>query len=194
KAAGLDLRPQGSRRAAANSVAGRRIDRPGHITPFRKVLRQPLGRIVPLSKRPPTLPFARPRNVTRSLAVTRLPTHTDLGERRGISVVRHIIVLANAGRVALRAHEVPVLVQLRPMQNVIVLDLLVRVEVKPSLAALLLRTTVHGDRQRLQPTIGKLNQILLERIDAEGVLDLEDAERSIRSVSLDEELSVFAEE
>src|SRR5262245_38677155 len=30
KAAGLDLRSQGSRRAAANSVAGRGIDRPGH--------------------------------------------------------------------------------------------------------------------------------------------------------------------
>src|SRR5262245_62179575 len=80
------------------------------------------------------------------------------------------------------------------MQNVIVLDLLARVEVKPALAALLLRATVPGNRQRLQPTVGKLDQILLERIDAEGVFDLEGAERSVRPVGLDEEFAVFAEE
>src|SRR5262249_37859636 len=53
---------------------------------------------------------------------------------------------------------------------------------------------VPGDRQHLQPTIGKLDQILLERIDAEGVFDLENAERAIRPVGLNEEFSVLAEE
>src|SRR5262245_41448470 len=80
------------------------------------------------------------------------------------------------------------------MQNVVVLDLLIRVEVKPALAALSLRPAVPGDRQRLQPAVGKLNQILLERIDAEGVFDLEGAGRSVRPIRLDEEFAAFAEE
>ncbi len=194
EAAGFDLRPQDSRRAAANGIAGHGIDRPGRITPFRKVFRQPLGRNDQLSKRPPGFLIARPGDVTRSLAVTRLAADADLGKRRGISVVLGVVVLAHAGRVALRAHEVPVLVQLGPMQDVIVLDLLVRVEMKPALAALLLWAAVPGDRQRLQPTVGKLDQILLQRIDAEGVFDLKYAERAVRPVGFDEESSVLAKE
>src|SRR5262249_40232965 len=122
KAAGLDLRPQGSRRTAANGITGRGIDRPVGITPFSQALRQPHGRIVNPSERPPALPFARPSDVTRTLAVTRLAADADLGKRRGILVVHGIIVLAHAGRMTLRAHVVPILVQLRPMQYVVVLD------------------------------------------------------------------------
>src|SRR5262249_43304667 len=161
---------------------------------FGKVLRQALAWIVPLSKRPPALSLARPSDVARSLAVTRLAADADLGKRCGIPVVHGVIVLANASRVALRAHVVPVLVQLGPMQDVVVLDHLVGVEMKPALAALLLWAAVPGDRQRLQPAIGKFNQILLERIDAEGVFDLVGVERAIRPVGLDEEFSVLAEE
>ena len=76
-------------------------------------------------------------------------TDTDLGERRGILVGLGIIILANASRMAIRAHVIPVLIQLGPMQRVVVLDLLVRVEVKPALAPLLLWAAVPGDRQRL---------------------------------------------
>src|SRR5215470_2033192 len=192
--AGLDLRPQGSRGVAANGVTSRWIDRPGRITPFSQALRQPHGRIVGRSEPPPALPFARPGDVTGALAVARLAANTDLGKRRGISVVDGIIVLADARRVALGARVVPILIQLRPVQNVVVLDLLVRVEVKPALAALLLWAAVPGDRQRLQPAIGKLNQILLQWIDPEGVFDFENPELSVRPVGLDQEFPVIAEE
>src|SRR5262249_20437166 len=101
---------------------------------------------------------------------------------------------AHAGRVAPGAHEVPVLVQLGPMQDVVVLNLLVRIEVKPPLPALLLRSAVPGDRQRLQPAVGKFDEVLLQRLDAEGVLYLERGELAVRAIGLDEKLSVLAEE
>ena len=71
---------------------------------------------------------------------------------------------------------------------------LVRVEVEPALPALVGRPAVPGDRQRLQAAIGKLDQVLLQRIEAEGVLHLEDGELAVGTVGLDEELAVLAKE
>ncbi len=65
---------------------------------------------------------------------------------------------------------------------------------EPALAALLLRPAVPGDRQRLQAAVGELDQILLQRVDAEGVLHLERGELAVRPVGLDQELAVLAEE
>ena len=126
--------------------------------------------------------------------MTRLAAHADLREARGKAIVGRVIVLAHAGRMALRAHEVPVLVQLGPVQNVVVLDLLVRIEMKPALAAFVLRPAVPGDRQRLQPAVRELDEILLQRIDAECVLHLERGELAVGTVGLDQELPVLAEE
>ena len=80
------------------------------------------------------------------------------------------------------------------MQDVVVPDLLVRIEMEPALAALVLRPAVPGDRQRLQAAVGKLDQILLQRIDAERVLHLERGELAVGAVGLDQEFSVLAEE
>jgi len=80
------------------------------------------------------------------------------------------------------------------MQDVIVPDRLVGVEVEPALAAFILRPRVPGDRQRLDTAIRELDQVLLQRVDAEGVLDLEGRELSVRPVGLDLELIAFAEE
>ena len=74
------------------------------------------------------------------------------------------------------------------------LDLLVRIEMEPALAALLLWAAVPGDRQRLQPAVGKLDQILLQRVEAERVLDLERGELAVGPIGLDQELPVLAEE
>jgi hypothetical protein len=79
------------------------------------------------------------------------------------------------------------------MQFVVVADFLLRIKVEPALAALVLRPGVPGDRQRLQPAIGKLDEILLERIDAERVFDLKDGELAVRPVGLNLVLSVLAE-
>ena len=46
---------------------------------------------------------------------------------------------------ALGAHEVPVLIEPGPVQHVVVLDLLIGIEMKPFLAALVLRPAVPGD-------------------------------------------------
>src|SRR4029434_2239387 len=95
---------------------------------------------------------------------------------------------------ALGAHKIPILVEPGPVQNVVVFDLFVRIEVEPTLSAFMLWPTVPGDGKRLQASIGKLNQVLLKRIDAEGKFHLEGRQLAVRSVGLDEALSVLAEE
>ena len=95
---------------------------------------------------------------------------------------------------ALGALEVPGLVDAGPVQRVAGLELLVGVEVEPALAALVLRPAVPGDAQRLHPAVGKGDQVLLQRRDAEGVADLEVGELAVRAVGIDQELAVAPEE
>ena len=123
-----------------------------------------------------------------------LAADADLRERCGKAIGRRIVVLAHAGRMTFGAHEVPVLVQLGPVQDVVVTDLLVRIEVEPALAALCLRSAVPGHRQGLQAAVGKLDQVLLQRIDAEGVFDLESGKLAIGSVGFDQKFAVVAKE
>ena len=65
---------------------------------------------------------------------------------------------------------------------------------EPALAALVLRPAVPGDTERLHPTVREGDQILLQRVDAEGVADLEVGELAVRPVGIDEELVVPFEE
>src|SRR5207342_2091421 len=81
-----------------------------------------------------------------------------------------------------------------PVQHVVVLDLLVRIEMKPALAAPVLRSAVPGERQGLEAPIGKLDQILLQWLDAERVLDLKRRQPAVGPIGLDEKLSILAEE
>ena len=105
--------------------------------------------------------FLRPADMARSGAVAGLAAHVDLRKRGRIAIVCRIIILAHAGRMALRAHKIPILVQLGPVQNIVVLDLLVRVEMEPAVTSLLFRPAVPGDRKRLNASIWKLDQVLL---------------------------------
>jgi len=75
------------------------------------------------------------------------------------------------GGVAVRAHVAPVQVRPRPMEHVAVAHRVVRMQVHPALTALLLGAAVPTDVERLQTPTGKLDQVLLQREDAEGVLD-----------------------
>ena len=118
----------------------------------------------------------------------------DFGPNRGKAIARRVVVLAHAGRVALGAHEIPVLVQLRPMQNIIMADFLIGIEVEPALATLVFCTAIPGDRQGLQPSVRERNQVLLQRIDAKSVFDLECGELAVRSVRLDKEAAILAKE
>src|SRR5258708_9209592 len=99
--------------------------------------------------------------MARSLPVARLATDADLGEGRCEPVVCRVVILPNAGRMALGAHEVPVLVEFCPMQHIVVTDFLLRIEVKPTLTASVLCPAVPRDGQRLQSAVRKLNAVLL---------------------------------
>ena len=75
------------------------------------------------------------------------------------------------------------------MEHVTSRRLLVGVEVEP---ASTLR--VPRDRERLEPAAGLRDEVLLERMDAEGVGDVEVGDGSVGSVGVDDELPVAAEE
>src|ERR1700683_3652457 len=146
------------------------------------------------SERPPTLLVACPGNVARALAVTGLAAHTDLGKAGVEAVLGRIVIFLHAGRMTLGAHEIPILVQFGPMQNIVVLDLLVRVKMEPALATPLLRSGIPCDGQRLNAAIGKFDQVLLQRRDAKRVFHLECRKLAVWIVGLDQVLSVLAEE
>ncbi len=80
------------------------------------------------------------------------------------------------------------------MQRIVVADMLIRIEVEPALAALLLRAAVPSDGQRLHAAVRKLDEILLQGLEPERVLHLERTELAVRAVGLDEELAVLFEE
>jgi len=65
---------------------------------------------------------------------------------------------------------------------------------KPTLPASLLRSRIPRNRQSLKSTAGQLDEILLQRLDAERVADLEIRELSIRAVCADKELAIALEE
>src|SRR5262249_24231423 len=109
-AAGLDLLAHRGGRGIAPSVAGRWVDPPADTGPLIEGTDEPLPRVVVSAEGPPALPRARPSDVARALPVTGLAADADLGPGGGEAIGCRVVVLAHAGRVALRAHEVPVLV------------------------------------------------------------------------------------
>src|SRR5262245_54097281 len=99
--------------------------------------------------------------MARARAVARLATHVDLRPARIESISRRVVVLPDARRMAVGAHEVPVLRRTCPVELVVVRDAIGRVKMKPTLAALRRRTRIPGDRKRLHPSIRKIDQVLL---------------------------------
>ena len=126
--------------------------------------------------------------------MTGLAADADLGPGGVKAVGVSVVILAHAGRVALGAHEVPILIELGPMQHVVVADVFVGIEMEPALAAVSLRPRIPGQRQRLHAPVGKLDEILLQWIEAESVFHLESRQLAVGTVGLDEELTVLLEE
>ena len=172
--------------AAARRVAGRRVDAPADAAPLVQLYRQPLARIGGLA--------VGPRDVRRAGAVTRFAADRDLVPVRREGVLGRVVAFGDLARVTVRAHEVPVLRAPRPVQFVAEIDLLVRVLPEPALAAGFLGPRIPGQRERLQAPARQLDQVLLQRLDAEGVLDLEVGELAVGAVGADEELAVAREE
>ncbi len=95
----------------------------------------------------------------------------ELGPGGLVAVRGCLVSLAQSCRVALRAHRVPTLVGAGPVERIARRDLLVRIEMEPAPPSPLGGPAVPGPAQRLQPAAGKLDEVLLQRLDTEGVAD-----------------------
>ncbi|MNO93085.1 hypothetical protein D3C76_846750 [compost metagenome] len=133
--------------------------------------------------------FRRPFQVIGGRAVTGLATDAEAVPLAVEGVFRGIEIALVAGGVALDAHEVGVLAGLAPVQRVLEGHALARVEMKP---AVLLG--IPGDAQGLQATVAHLDQVLLQRCDAEGVGDLEVGVLAVDAGGVDPESVVLSRE
>src|SRR5512143_1405842 len=95
---------------------------------------------------------------------------------------------------AIGAHKVQVFLRERPVQLVVVRDSLVRIKVEPTLPAGLFGARVPRDRQRLNSTVRKLDEVLLQRRDTEGVLDLKICLFAVATLGVDEKFLAPLEE
>ncbi len=94
--------------------------------------------------------------------------NVDLGPAGFVVIFRFQIILLQLGGVAFCTHVIPVLGDRGPMKGVVVSDLLIRIKMKPSLSSLLGGPCVPGKTQSLVAASRKLNEVLLERFDAEA--------------------------
>ena len=134
-AAGFNFRPQKIDWKIAPHVPAGWIMRPYDPFPLVQASEQALAAILLPTERPPALLCAGPGDVVGPLPMTGLAAHADLGPRRCVAVAFGVVILPQSGRMTLGAHEVPVLIKLRPMQNVVVPDIFTGIEMKPALPA-----------------------------------------------------------
>ena len=113
---------------------------------------------------------------------------------RRIGVAGCVVVALEFRRVAVGAHPVPVLAQAGPVQRILVGDAIVGIEVKPASATLLLRSRIPCDRQRLHAPVRKSDEILLQRIHAERIENLEVGHLAVLAIRGHEKLPVAPEE
>src|SRR3989449_11258179 len=95
----------------------------------------------------------------------------DFRPCRGIAILGQIVILTQVRRVALGTHVVPGLVSRRPVERVGVRHLLVWIEMKPLLAALLSGSRIPGETKALKAAVWKRHEVLLQRGDAECIRD-----------------------
>jgi hypothetical protein len=95
---------------------------------------------------------------------------------------------------AIGTHVVPSEVPACPVPGVIGGNCLFGVKVEPALATDLFWPRVPGDRQGLIATTGKGDQVLLQRINTEGVGDRIFLLPAIGSICANEEAAIFSEE
>src|SRR5262245_62094295 len=123
----------------------------------------------------------------RSRTVARFAAHTQF-RPGGIERLRaRVVPLAEIGRVAVRAHEVPVLPEPGPVQWIGRRDPLAGIQVEPPLSPGGFWPGIPGNAQRLQAPARHRYQILLERIESEGVADFEVSEFTVAAVGTDVE-------
>ena len=87
-----------------------------------------------------------PFKMSRARAMAGFATDVDLTPLGPEPIRVRIVVFPQVGGVTIRAHEVPVLRRAGPVQFVVVRDPVLGIEVKPALAAGILRPRVPRDR------------------------------------------------
>src|SRR5215831_8359505 len=127
-------------------------------------------------------------------SVARLAGHMDIGPAGRVTIGGEVVVLLQIGGVATGALVIPGLVAPGPMQPIAGRQFPVGIEVEPALAALVLRPAVPGSAERLQPAARHRDQVLLQRIDAEGVGDRIFVQGAVGAVGADPEFVAIAKE
>ena len=112
--------------------------------------------------------------------MTSLTGNVDFGPRCFEAELVGIEAAHQPGRMAIRAHAIPVLTHLRPVQHVSVIDGFIPINMKPALPTLLHRAAVPGNTERLDSAVGQFDQVLLQRVSAERVADRKLLQGSVR--------------
>src|SRR5262249_16074306 len=132
EAACLDFFAQAYRHSIALRHSSFFVLRPGRAAPLVELHRKPFCFVLRFSERPPAFLVVRPCDMTRSGAMARLAADADFCPARRKAIGGGIVVFLNAGRMALRTHEIPVLIKPGPVQDVVVPYVLVRIKMKPT--------------------------------------------------------------
>ena len=122
----------------------------------------------------------------RSVASLTGNGHLGIGSRELLST--RIESLAKVGGMTVGAHMVPVLHGSSPKERVVRLDVLIRVNVIPTLTF-----DVPASGQDLHATVGELNEILLQRFPTEGVLHLKNLHVALLVFRFHHVLVIFPE-
>src|SRR5271165_6218023 len=136
----------------------------------------------------------RPCHMVRTGPVARFAGDIDLRPRSRVAVLGKVVILAQVGGVAIGAHVVPVLVAPRPVQRIGTRYLLSGIEMEPALAVVLLAPRIPGHNEGLYSTVGKWDQILLQRRDTERIGEVVILRLAVGAVGADVKLAVFLEE
>src|SRR5512134_2583627 len=131
-------------RFATRGIAARRIQCPRHAVAVVQFNRETARRHRTVSRH-----YSSECHVTAAGAMTGLATHADFRPLRGVAVIGRVVLLLDHRRMAVRAHEIPVLLAPGPVQLVAVRNLLVGIKVEPALATLFPGSRVPCDGQRL---------------------------------------------
>ena len=115
-----------------------------------------------------------------------------IGPASGIVIGGEVVILLQIGGMAARALIVPGLVASGPMEAVAGWQGLAGVRGKPTLAAVILRTAVPRDPERLIAAARKGDHILLQGIDAERVGDFIVVQRAVGALGPHHELFAIA--
>jgi len=125
--------------------------------------------------------------VSGTRSVARLTGDVDLRPRGLERGGRRVEALAKVGRVALGALGVPRLRGPGPVERARRAGIDVGIQVEPALTTLLRGPRVPGQGQHLVPTAGEADDVLLQRLHAQRVHDLEVGEGPVAALRPDEE-------